>query len=104
MSTIWASSKSHMPLTAAARKVMLSKPVVFWDIFLFAILNGECRKTPAGFTAAYKGLSAPRSLLSRKTEEALSGPGDLRITSAGKILNSAKLRIPKDHIFIPFSL
>ena len=96
--------KRHMPLTAAARKVMLSKPVVFWDNFIFAILNGSCRKTPDGFAAAYKGLSAPRSLLSRKTEEALSGPGNLQITPAGKILNSAKLRIPKDHIFIPFSL
>lgn len=95
--------KRHMPFTAASRKAMLSKPIVFWDNFLFAILNGQCRKMDGGFIIAYKGLSRPKSLIGRETEKMLSGPENLWLSARGKITNPAELRLPGNHVVIPFA-
>lgn len=95
--------KHYMPLTAAARKEMLSKPVLFWDKFVFAVLNGECRTTADGFSVVYKGLSGPRALISLEAEKTLSGHGKLRISASGKVLSPAELRLPKGRFLIPFA-
>ncbi|MBI4802104.1 MAG: DUF483 domain-containing protein [Elusimicrobia bacterium] len=94
--------KRYMPLTAASRKTMLSKPIVFWDKFLFAILNGRCRTMDGGFIIAYKGLGGPKSLIGRETEKILSGRKTLRVRR-GEITAPAGLRLPGNHIVIPFA-
>ncbi|MBI4352219.1 MAG: hypothetical protein HY550_12355 [Elusimicrobia bacterium] len=95
--------KRLMPRTAACRRELLSKPVVFRDKFLFAVLNGRCGPSAGGFGVAYKGLAAPRSLLAAGTEKALSAVEALRLSPSGMITSPRKLRLPEGCFVIPFA-
>lgn len=92
----------YMPLGAAARRTALSKPVVFWDKFIFAVLNGSCVKTSGGFAAKYEGLSGPRSLVGPAAAKMLAGTGTLKVSAGGKITHPPGLRLPGNSVFLPF--
>lgn len=100
---IYAVMERYMPLTAAARREMLSRPVVFWDTFRFALLNGRCRWTGAGFAAEYKGLARPRALLGPETGKVLAGLGTLRASPGGRLSGQAGERLPGGAVLIPFA-
>lgn len=99
---IYAVMERYMPLTAAARREMLSRPVLFWDTFRFALLNGRCRKNGAGFAVEYKGVARPRSLLGPGAVRTLAGPGALRFSPRGSITGPAAKRLPAGAVVIPF--
>lgn len=93
----------HMPRTAAARRGMLSKPVLFWDKFRFAFLNGSCRVGAAGaVSAAYSGLSLPRSLLGAGTAAQLGARGAIAVSRDARLAAPRGLRLPEGFSLIPF--
>ncbi len=93
----------YLPQTAAYRQEMLSRPIIFWDKFLYAPLNGKCRKSGAGFEVNYQGLGLPKSLISAHSQKALKGPATLHIDAAGLITGQPKPSLPGKYIFLPFA-
>ncbi|MBU2574507.1 MAG: hypothetical protein KKH28_10565 [Elusimicrobia bacterium] len=101
--TLYEFMRKYMPDTISRRKAMLSKPVIFWDKFLFAVLNGNCRRKNRRFVVDYNGISRPKSLISAKTERALASFPRLSIGENGKITVPRSIPLPKGYIFLPFS-
>ncbi|HNW44877.1 MAG TPA: hypothetical protein PKI19_10260, partial [Elusimicrobiales bacterium] len=93
----------YMPHLAASRRDRLSKPVIFWDKFLFAVLDGSCRREGGGISVSYEKVCGPRSLLSPETRAAVDRHSRLRISAAGSIVSPRAPRLPGKYIFLPFT-
>lgn len=93
----------HIPHITRFRQSVLSKPIIFWDKFLFAVLNGNCRKKDKNFTVDYKGISQPRSLISAETEKILTCHNTIQVSASGKISRPGSMPVPANYVFIPFS-
>ena len=59
---IFSFMKHHVPDHAAMLEAMLARPVLFWDKFQYACLDGRA----AGGVVSYKAAVPPRSLLNEK--------------------------------------
>ena len=92
----------HMPRTAAYRKALLSRPVLFKDLFRFAFLDGTCRAKNGGIAAEYTGVSFPVSLLGKAVLGDISSRRRIETTPRGQIAGP-KSRLLEDFILLPFS-
>ena len=85
--------KYHAPAYAASLEGLLAKPVIFWDKFKYAFVEG----TVSGDSVAYKAVAAPRSLLGDKLYKLLSCCDGLKTGGAGTVFRrkgKAVLSVP----------
>lgn len=101
--TVYEFMREYMPRLTADRVEMLSKPVIFWDDFVFAVLNGSCRAGKGGIAVSYDGIGRPRALLGRAAAKALAAPGALRIAAGGAAEYRPPVKLPKGAAVLPFS-
>ena len=71
--------KHHAPAYAAGLESLLAKPVIFWDKFKYAFVDGAV----SGDSVTYKAVAAPRSLLGDKLYKLLSCCDGLKTGKAG---------------------
>jgi len=95
--------KLYMPHMAAFRRKALSKPMIFWDQFQFAVLDGSCLKVPGGLVVSYRGVCQPRSLISGRIERALNRQELLKVSAGGTIVEPRGMAMPGPYVFLPFA-
>ncbi len=94
----------YMPTFAAGRRAQLSKPVLFWDKFRFAVLNGTASAGPeGGLTVDCRGVAGPRTLLARGTVDELDRRSVLRFGRSGKLYGPGAPALPPGYALLPFS-
>ena len=93
----------YMPNVTAARRKILSNPVIYWDKFNFAVLDGECRRLNKGFSAEYTKIGKPKALLAAGTAGMLNTAAPLRFSASGKVTGSGAPHLPAGYVFLPFS-
>lgn len=83
----------HAPAYAASLKSLLAKPVIFWDKFKYAFVDGAV----SGGSVTYRSVAAPRSLLGGKLYKLLSCCDGLKTGGAATVFRregKAVLSVP----------
>jgi hypothetical protein len=73
----WSFMESLLPEFARRMRDILSKPVLYFDKWRFAILDGSCASRRS---CEYRAVSGPRSLLPRRWEELIKRGDSVRLT------------------------
>jgi hypothetical protein len=91
------------PLAAAARRKLLSRPVVFRDKFDFAALSGGCSVSGGVFRLEYGSIAAPLAFPGGNEKSLLESNSVLKCRSGKTPLFPSGGALPRGYALLPFS-
>ncbi len=93
----------YMPRTAANRRRILSRSILFRDKFDYAALAGGCEVEKGIFTVRYDGIAAPLAFIGKAQKELLRSHEILRCGSEKPSVFPSGEQLPADYLLLPFA-